>query len=151
MTVVVYGISNCDQIRKTLGWLTANRVEHRFHDYRRDGIDRQHLERWCSHVPWTALLNKRGQTWRNLAEERRRQIVDQATAIELLLENPTLVKRPVIEIDDDLLLGFSADRLREALARQSGATQPPEIDAASAPAADPAEVSPVPPADPSRP
>jgi len=130
MTVVVYGISNCDQVRKTLGWLNANTVEHRFHDYRRDGLERARLERWCSHVPWTALLNKRGQTWRALPEDRRRQIVDQASVIELLLENPTLVKRPVIEIDEDLLIGFSAERLREALGRQTesaaAAATPPE-------------------------
>lgn len=118
MTVVVYGISNCDQVRKTLGWLNASTVEHRFHDYRRDGLERGQLERWCSHVPWTALLNKRGQSWRSLPEDRRRQVVDQASAIELMLENPTLVKRPVVEIDDDLLIGFSAERLREALGRQ---------------------------------
>ena len=117
MTVVVYGISNCDQVRKTLGWLNANDVEHRFHDFRRDGLERARLERWCSHVPWTALLNKRGQTWRALPEEGRRQVVDQASAVELMLAQPTLVKRPVIEIDEDLLIGFSAERLRETLDR----------------------------------
>ena len=110
MTVVVYGISNCDQVRKTLGWLNANAVQHRFHDYRRDGLERARLERWCSHVPWTALLNKRGQTWRAIGDERRRQVVDQASAVELMLEQPTLVKRPVVEIDEDLLIGFSPER-----------------------------------------
>lgn len=123
MTVVVHGIANCDQIRKTLGWLKAHSVEHHFHDYRRDGVERASLERWCSHVPWTALLNKRGQTWRALPEDQRREVVDQASAIELLLAHPTLIKRPVIEIDDDLLIGFSADRLREALGRHGEPTE----------------------------
>ena len=117
MPVVVYGIIPCDQVRKTLAWLNANGVEHRFHDFRRDGLSGESLERWCSHVPWNALLNKRGPTWRGLPELRRRQVVDQSSAIELLLEQPTLVKRPVIEIEDGLLLGFSVDRMGAALHR----------------------------------
>jgi arsenate reductase len=123
MPVAVYGITQCDQVRKTIAWLNANGVDHRFHDFRRDGLSREFLERWCSHVPWTALLNKRGQTWRAVTEERRRQIVDQSSAIELMLEQPTLVKRPVIEIADDLLLGFSAERLEEALQRHGMAPE----------------------------
>ncbi|MET0508228.1 MAG: arsenate reductase [Burkholderiaceae bacterium] len=149
MPVVVYGITPCDQVRKTLAWLNANGVDHRFHDFRRDGLSGESLERWCSHVPWNALLNKRGQTWRGLPEVRRRQVVDQSSAIELLLEQPTLVKRPVIEIEDGLLLGFSIDRIDEALHRHglappdrvhgdNGAGRHPARDRAGATAASPA-------------
>ncbi len=123
MPVAVHGIAQCDQVRKTIAWLVANGVEHHFHDFRRDGLPRSMVERWCSHVPWTALLNKRGQTWRAIAEPKRREIVDQASAIELMLEQPTLIKRPVIEIEDDLLLGFSVERLEEALQRHGLAPQ----------------------------
>lgn len=113
--ITVFGISNCDQVRKTLAWLRAQSTEFAFHDFRADGLSRETLMGWCRHLPWTALLNKRGQTWRSLPEAQRRAAVDQDSAIELMLAHPTLVKRPVVEIDDDLLLGFSAERLSEAL------------------------------------
>ena len=115
MAVTVYGISNCDQVRKTLGWLRANGVAHRFHDFRTDGLERSMLERWCTHLPWNSLLNRRGLTWRALGESTRAEAVDQTSAIELMLAHPTLVKRPVVELADRLLLGFSAERLAAAL------------------------------------
>ena len=115
MAVTIYGISNCDQVRKTLGWLRENRIGYRFHDYRVDGIEHGMLERWCSHLPWNSLLNRRGLTWRSLDESVRAQVVDQTSAIELMLAHPTLIKRPVIEFEDRLLLGFSAERLAAAL------------------------------------
>ena len=115
MAVTIYGISNCDQVRKTLGWLRENGIAYRFHDYRVDGIERGMLERWCTHLPWNSLLNRRGLTWRSLDEGTRAQVVDQTSAIDLMLANPTLVKRPVIEFEDRLLLGFSAQRLAAAL------------------------------------
>ena len=115
MVVTLYGISNCDQVRKTLGWLRQNGIEYRFHDYRVDGIERVMLERWCSHLPWNSLLNRRGLTWRSLDEATRAQVVDQTSAIELMMAHPTLVKRPVIEFEDRLLLGFSAERLAATL------------------------------------
>jgi arsenate reductase-like glutaredoxin family protein len=73
------------------------------------------LERWCSHLPWNSLLNRRGLTWRSLDEQARAQVVDQGSAIELMLAHPTLIKRPVVEFEDRLLLGFSAERLAAAL------------------------------------
>lgn len=115
MAVTIFGISNCDQVRKTLGWLRQNGIDHRFHDYRADGVERALLERWCSHLPWNSLLNRRGLTWRSLEESVRAQVVDQASAIDLMLTHPTLIKRPVIEFEDRLLLGFSAERLAAAL------------------------------------
>ena len=115
MVVTLYGISNCDQVRKTLGWLRQNGIEYRFHDYRVDGIERVMLERWCSHLPWNSLLNRRGLTWRSLDEATRAQVVDQTSAIELMMAHPTLIKRPVIEFEDRLLLGFSAERLAATL------------------------------------
>ncbi|MEO6269751.1 MAG: arsenate reductase [Lautropia sp.] len=115
MAVTIYGISNCDQVRKTLAWLRENRVEHRLHDYRQDGIDRSMLERWCTHLPWNSLLNRRGLTWRSLPDAARAQVVDQTSAIELMLAHPTLIKRPVIEFEDRLQLGFSAERLAAAM------------------------------------
>ena len=115
MAVTVYGISNCDQVRKTLGWLRENEIEFRFHDFRANGLERGMLERWCSHLPWNSLLNRRGLTWRSLDDSLRAQAVDQTSAIDLMLAHPTLIKRPVVEIADRLLLGYSAERLGAAL------------------------------------
>ncbi len=115
MAVTVYGIANCDQCRKALAWLREHDIAHRFHDFRVDGLDRGMLERWCSHLPWNSLLNRRGLTWRGLDDAARAQVVDQASAVELMLAHPTLVKRPVIVLDDGLQLGFSAQRLAAAL------------------------------------
>ena len=126
MTVTFYGISNCDQVRKTQAWLREAGVPARFHDYRRDGIDAAMLERWCRHLPWTSLLNKRGQTWRALTDTERAAIVDQGSAIEQMLAHPTMIRRPVIEIGQHLLIGFSAERLAETLKayRSAAATMP---------------------------
>jgi len=111
---VVFGIENCDQVRRARQWLRAQGVDARFHDFRRDGLDRAMLERWLSHVPWDSLLNRRGLTWRRLAVEQRQQVVDQASAVDVMLAEPTLVKRPVLETGERLLIGFSEQAWRTA-------------------------------------
>ncbi len=127
MTVTFYGISQCDQVRKTQAWFRDKGIGYRFHDFRTDGLDRATVERWCSHLPWNSLLNRRGLTWRSLDESVRSQAVDQSSAIELMLAHPTLIKRPVIEIGDRLLLGFSAERIEGALqARTADGPSPPD-------------------------
>ena len=105
--IVLYGIENCDQVRKSRQWLKAQQVEYRFHDFRRDGLTTELLSNWLSHVPWDALLNKRGMTWRKMPEADRLRIVDQASAIELMIALPTVIKRPVLQTTDHLLVGFS--------------------------------------------
>lgn len=103
----LYGIENCDQVRRARQWLRQHDVTVRFHDFRRDGLSRETLERWLSHLPWDALLNRRGLAWRKLDPARRAQVVDQASAIEALLTDPILIKRPVLEAGECLLVGFS--------------------------------------------
>jgi arsenate reductase len=105
--VVVYGIDSCDQVRKARAWLRAQGVAFRFHDFRADGLDAALLARWMGHLPWDALLNRRGTTWRQLDPQRKASVVDQSSATELMLENPTLVKRPVLEAGDRIVVGFS--------------------------------------------
>jgi arsenate reductase (glutaredoxin) len=105
--IVLYGIENCDQVRKSRQWLKAQHIDYRFHDFRRDGLGVELLANWLSHVPWDALLNRRGTTWRKLAETDRQRIVDQASAIELMIEMPAVIKRPVLQTRDHLLVGFS--------------------------------------------
>jgi arsenate reductase (glutaredoxin) len=105
--VTVYGIENCDQVRKAKSWLNRHEQAFQFHDYRKHGITEALLQSWMRHVPWDALLNKRGTTWRQLDEARRSIITDQNSALDLMLENPTLIKRPILVQGDDVLVGFS--------------------------------------------
>jgi arsenate reductase (glutaredoxin) len=107
MELVIYGIDTCDTVRKARQWLKANSLEYRYHDFRRDGLTGQMLDRWLSHVPWDALLNRRGLSWRKLDALQRAGIVDQASARELMMREPTIIKRPVLERGDRLLVGFS--------------------------------------------
>ena len=104
---LVFGIPNCDQVRKARAWLQSAGVAYRFHDFRVDGLQASHLAVWMRHVPWDALLNRRGTTWRRLDEARRATVTDQRSAIELMLAEPTLVKRPVLQYDQRILVGFS--------------------------------------------
>lgn len=113
---VLYGIETCDQVRKARQWLRQHGVEARFHDFRRDGLPPEAVQRWLAHMPWDALLNRRGLTWRRLDPARRARVVDQASAVEALLEDPTLVKRPVLEAGEHLLVGFSEPAYRAAFA-----------------------------------
>lgn len=117
MTVTVYGIPNCDQIRKTRQWLAEHGIDHHFHDYRRDGLDRELLAGWVAAVGHDTLLNRRGTTWRALDEADRQAATDPGKAIALMLAQPALIKRPVIRLDDTgaLLVGFSASALQQAL------------------------------------
>lgn len=105
--VTLHGIENCDQVRRARSWLRAHDVEFRFHDFRTDGLDAALLGHWMAHLPWDSLLNRRGTSWRQLDPARRSQVVDQASAIELMVDVPTLVKRPVLEFDDRIVVGFS--------------------------------------------
>lgn len=103
--ITVYGIKNCDTVKKARRWLEANDVAFNFHDFRADGLDQHTIETWLQNVSWEILLNKRGTTWRKLIDPRKDQL-DQAIAIELMIDNPTLIKRPVLTNNDDCLVGF---------------------------------------------
>ncbi len=109
MTPVMYGIPNCDSIRKAKRWLTAHAIEFAFHDYRKDGIDRTRLEAWCNELGFEQVLNRRGTTWRQLPAGDRED-VDQARAIDLMSAHPALIKRPLLDLGDQRVLGFAEDR-----------------------------------------
>jgi len=118
---IVYGIETCDQVRKARAWLRAQDVVFRFHDFRADGLQDALLARWLGHLPWDALLNRRGLTWRQLEHARKACVVDQASACELMLAHPTLVKRPVLEVGDRIVVGFSEQIYRNLFVQPSGA------------------------------
>jgi arsenate reductase len=104
--VTVFGIKNCDTIRKARRWLDGRGVEYSFHDVRSDGLSRTQLEGWAATLGWENLLNRRGTTWRKLPESVRNAI-NKRTAIKLMLEQPAMIKRPVLDLGNSLHLGFS--------------------------------------------
>ena len=105
--LTVYGIKNCDTCRKALKWLSAEGLEHTFHDFRVDGLDAANVTRWSDAIGWEKLLNRRGTTWRNLPESDK-DGVDAAKAATLMAGNPTLIKRPVFDDGSSILVGFTA-------------------------------------------
>ncbi|MCG8671900.1 MAG: ArsC family reductase [Pseudomonadales bacterium] len=107
MSTYMYGIKNCDTIKKAKKWLEDSGVDYQFHDFRRDGLTAEKLDSWCNIVSWELLLNKRGTTWRQLPEEVKSSI-DETSAKKIMLENPAIIKRPVLEANDEVHVGFKA-------------------------------------------
>jgi len=105
----MYGIPNCDTIRKARRWLADHALAFEFHNYKTEGVDAARLSGWVDHLGWEILLNKRGTTWRKLAEADK-QGIDRDKAIALMCENPSMIKRPVLVQDDVIEVGFSVQR-----------------------------------------
>jgi arsenate reductase len=106
--VALYGIKACDTMKKARDWLGAHDVAYAFHDYKASGIDRATLEGWAAKVGWEPLLNRNGTTFRGLPDADKTDI-DQAKAIGLMLANPSMIKRPVLDVDGALTVGFKPD------------------------------------------
>ena len=111
-TITVHGIPNCDTIKKARKWLDANDISYEFHDYKKKGIDKATLTSWCKEVGYEAILNTRGTTWRKLSDEEKSNLT-QTKAIALLIENTSMIKRPVITTGRELLVGFDEARYKE--------------------------------------
>jgi arsenate reductase len=108
VTPTMYGIPNCDTIRKARAWLAARGVDYAFHDYRKAGADAALLEGWAAQVGWEVLLNRAGTTFRKLPEADKAGL-DRARAIALMVAQPSLIKRPVL-VADEIVVGFSPER-----------------------------------------
>lgn len=114
--ITLHGIVNCDTMKKARAWLDQHGVAYAFHDYKKAGVARADLERWAARVGWERLLNRAGTTFRKLPEAERAGVTE-ARAIELMLANPSMIKRPVLEAGDTLLVGFSPDTYAAASIR----------------------------------
>jgi len=114
MSVAVYGIPNCDTVKKARAWLDGHGVAYAFHDYKREGADPARLAAWSDAVGWEGLLNRRGTTFRALSEADRSDI-DRAKALRLMQAHPSLIKRPLVEHGGGLLVGFDAAEWEAAL------------------------------------
>lgn len=112
MTVTVYGIPNCDTVKKARRWFDAHGIEYVFHDFKKAGIDADTLQRWISALGWEQVLNRRGTTWRKL-DAGVRDAVDESSVIPLLIEHTSLIKRPVLDVDGALQIGFDDARYRQ--------------------------------------
>ena len=108
MTIKIYGIKNCDTMKKARTWLEGHGIAYDFHDYKAVGIDRDHLERWTSQAGWETVLNRAGTTFRALPEEDRADLTKDK-AITLMLAQPSMIKRPVLEADGKLLIGLKPE------------------------------------------
>lgn len=112
--ITLYGISNCDTIKKARRWLDTHGVHYTFHDYKKAGIDRATLTRWCRELGYGVLLNTRGTTWRKLDESGKADL-DENRAIDLMLAHNSLIKRPVLDTGDRKLVGFDEDAYKSLL------------------------------------
>ena len=111
----LYGIKACDTMKKARTWLDEHGQNYEFHDYKSAGIDRAHLEAWCNEHGWQTILNRAGTTFRKLDDAAKADL-DQARAIELMLAQPSMIKRPVLDLGDRTLIGFKPDLYAAALA-----------------------------------
>jgi arsenate reductase len=114
VSVTVYGIANCDTVKKARAWLAEHGVTHAFHDYKRAGVPAARLDAWIDTLGWEPLVNRQGLTWRRLDDASRAAVIDRASARALLLREPSLVKRPLVEwADGRVTVGFDAERWQQ--------------------------------------
>ena len=110
--ITLYGIANCDTMKKARKWLADRDIEYRFHDYKKDGLERALLIRWVDELGWEALLNRRGMMWRRL-DPAIKEALDRQRAIEIMLETPSIIKRPLLDTGESRHLGFSEAQYRD--------------------------------------
>ncbi|MCO6185525.1 ArsC family reductase [Rhizobium sp. L1K21] len=108
MSVTIYGIKNCDTMKKAFTWLNDQGVAYDFHDYKKSGIDEQSLKTWCAAIGWEKVLNKAGTTFKKLPDEDKTDL-DEAKAIQLMAANPSMIKRPITDKDGALMAGFKPE------------------------------------------
>ncbi|MAI41504.1 MAG: ArsC family reductase [Candidatus Azotimanducaceae bacterium] len=106
--LTIYGIKNCDTVRKARAWLATRGIEYQFHDFRTDGLTDQLVSKWISQVGWVTLVNKRSTSWRLLDDTIRKKLSD-TNIVSVLTQNPTLIKRPVVTLGEAIIIGFKED------------------------------------------
>lgn len=107
--ITLYGIANCDTVSKARKWLTANNIDYHFHNFKKDGLNQQTLDSWIDTLGWEVLLNKRSMTWRKLPDERKMDI-NRNDAAQIMLDNTSIIKRPVLDVDGKFHVGFNNEQ-----------------------------------------
>jgi Spx/MgsR family transcriptional regulator len=110
--ITLYGIPNCDTIKKARKWLEKYGIDYQFHDFRKDGLDSKQLKSWVKELGWETLLNRRGMTWRKLTDEQKDSI-NEKNAMQLMINQPAIIKRPVLDLDGKLHVGFKEAEYQE--------------------------------------
>ena len=118
-TITVYGISNCDTVKKARAWLTAQGVDYEFHDFKKQGVPERQLDRWIDALGWEELVNRKGTTWRTLDAATQAGLVDAGSAIAVMKANSSVIKRPVVQWPDgQVTVGFDAQAWEKLARRQ---------------------------------
>lgn len=115
--IKIYGIPNCDSIKKARRWLESNNVEYAFHDYKKAGVPEKNLKQWLKKFNWETLLNRRGTTWRKL-DDKVKKSIDATSSIKIMIDNPSIIKRPVLEVRKKILVGFNEKDYQQLLLKQ---------------------------------
>jgi Spx/MgsR family transcriptional regulator len=114
LTMQLFGIPNCNTVKKARDWLSQHGVAYAFHDFKKNGVNQELLENWLSQTPWEKLVNRAGTTWRNLSDAEKAAVVDAASAIALMLEKSSVIKRPVLVKNNQIIcLGFDENTYQE--------------------------------------
>ncbi|WBS01304.1 ArsC family reductase [Pseudoduganella sp. SL102] len=111
--ITLYGIPNCDTVKKARVWLADQQQDFTFHDFKKQGLDAATVRHWLKHVDWEILVNRKGTTWRGLPDERKAAVLDAASATALMLENPSVIKRPVLQTATTCHVGFKPEQYAE--------------------------------------
>jgi Spx/MgsR family transcriptional regulator len=113
--IKVYGIPNCNSVKKAFDWLKLNNLAYEFHDYKKKGVEEEKLKEWCAVFGWENLINKAGTTWKGLGEEDKNAVVDEASAVAILKSATSTIKRPIVESNGKYLMRFDEAKYAEAL------------------------------------
>lgn len=113
--IILYGIANCDTVKKARTWLDTSGHAYTFHDFKKAGLDETTVARWLQRQPWETLVNKKGTTWRGLPDAQKTAVTDAASATVLMMQNTSVIKRPVLCKDDQVLVGFDPILYQQAL------------------------------------
>lgn len=105
----LYGIPNCSTVKKARAWLEEREIPYEFHDFKKQGVPEATMKKLCKLLGWEAVVNRSGQTWRKLSDERKAQVTDAASAIALMKENASVIKRPILDRDGQYQVGFSEE------------------------------------------
>lgn len=112
--MIIYGIPNCNSVKKARTWLDDNQINYTFHDFKKLGVDQATVENWLNQHPWEKLVNRTGMTWRNLSESEKAVITDNASAAALMMAKTSVIKRPIMENNNKILcIGFNEDTYKE--------------------------------------
>jgi len=111
--IIIYGIPNCNSIKKTLDWCNTHKINYTFHNYKKEGIHIDRLAAWCKVLGWEVVFNKKGTTWKSIAEQHKN--LTEKKAIEIMLKNTSIIKRPIIEKGKKILVGFDEALLADFL------------------------------------